>query len=238
MTLSVKFFFSSAGIALLTFCFSNSAFAATDFSQIFPSKTVYVGLNVGGGSTEWEYLVDKSDGSIPAAVTNTPETVTEGGPSWGGVLGYDLAKSFALELQYISFADAHIQFSPLSVYAIRDRIDHMLSKTDAFSLSGKFFAQLPRTRLRPFAAIGVGMVRRFDALALTVGQPVPGDTTVKEIDCVTPYMSGGLNYSITRHWMLESGFQYYTGFGAAEIHPVYGFVPFAWDAYFRIAYQL
>lgn len=238
MTSSTQFVFSSACVALLPFCVNCSAFAATDFSQVFPSKTVYVGLNIGGGSTEWKYLVDKSDGSIPAAVTNTPETVTEGGPSWGCVLGYDLAKSFSIEFQYISFADAHIQFSPLSVYVIRDHVDHMISKTDAFSLSGKFFAQLPHTRLRPFAAVGVGMVRRYDVLALTVGQPVPDDTTVKEIDCVTPYMSSGLNYSVTRHWMFESGFQYYTGFGAAEIHPVYGFVPFAWDAYFRIAYQL
>jgi len=60
---------------------------------------------------------------------------------------------------------------------------------------------------------------------------------INKSSCITPYMSAGLNYSFTRHWILESGFQYYTGFGASEVEPVNDFIPFAWDVYGRLAYQ-
>ena len=54
-------------------------------ANLFPSKTVYFGVNMGGGSTEWKYLVDTMDPD--GDNTETPSAVKEGGPSWGVVFG-------------------------------------------------------------------------------------------------------------------------------------------------------
>src|SRR3990167_248835 len=207
-------------LLILFFFLINKVIASTSggsFNNLFPKKTVYFGINMGGGSTEWKYLVDTIDPS-DVSVT-TPTHVTEGGPSWGAVLGYDVSKNFAIELQYMQFANAYVQFSAYSPYPVNS----MVSKTSAYSLSGKYLAQIATLPLRAFAAVGAGIVKRSDVIYTG--------------DCVTPYLSSGLVYNITRHWMLESGFQYYTGFGASELKPVNNYIPFAWDAYARIAYQ-
>lgn len=214
--------------ALLLFTVASTVFAAAPRSSVqsyFTSRSVYIGVNVGGGSTEWKYLVDSIDPiEFPAARWATPKSVREGGASWGVVLGYNVSKNFAVELQYVKFSDVHMTFYKMSPYTLKDGVTGMVSHTWAYSVSGKFFAQLAETHMRAFSAVGVGVVHRQDVLA-------------KSNLCVTPYMSAGLNYALTHHIFLESGFQYYTGFGASEAHPVYDFIPFAWDAYFRFTYQ-
>lgn len=206
-------------LAACAFCF-ESALAADDLDSVFPSHTAYVGLNMGGGWTEWKYLVDRVDINVSPS---TPTKVTEGGPSWGAVIGYDVNKNFALEWQYMQFANANIFFSPYSGHLYHN-VSSMVSHTDAYSFSLKFLAQMGKTNLRAFAAVGPGVVHRQDVLA-------------RQHYAVEPYMSTGLVYNFTRHWMLESGFQYYTGFGVSEMGPVLDFIPFAWDAYGRLAYQ-
>lgn len=227
-------------MALLLFFVSTAVFSdAVDsdpLAYLFPKKTTYIGVNLGGGSTEWKYLVDTVDGTIPASVMSTPESVVEGGPSWGIVFGYDVTKNLAIEMEYTRFADANIKFSPTSRYVLIDHVSQMISKTQAYSLSGKFFAQVAHTRLRAFAGVGASLVSRGDVLARDNASST-NTTTIKTLSCMTPYMAAGLNYTAERHVLLESGFQYFTGFGQSEIHPVYGFVPFVWDAYFRLAYQ-
>lgn len=224
-----SFSFDSAFVALLFFFLSVPAFSAewgNAPSSFFPSKTVYFGVNLGGGSTEWSYLVDTVDGTVPASTMSTPEGVREGGPSWGAVLGYDVSKNFAIEFQYTRFADAHIEFSKFATRYINELGSRfMISKTDAYSLSGRFYAQVAQTRLRAFAAVGATEVHRYDPLA-------------RRHEAIAPYLGTGVTYSFTRHWLIETGFQYFTGFGQSELHPVYGFIPFAWDAYGRLTYQL
>src|SRR3989344_3129291 len=56
-------------------------FSAPLFAMTFSKNAVYVGINVGAGSTEWKYLVDKLDENGSLNVS-TPSKVTEGGPSW------------------------------------------------------------------------------------------------------------------------------------------------------------
>ena len=203
-------------------------------ASIFPSRDLYVGFNLGGGSTEWKYLVDTKDSGGPESTLGaTPDSVTEGGPSWGVVIGYLVGKNFAIELQYIDFANSTIVFGNYGVYQqLTDCTTpsdsstgtcKMVSKTDAYSLSGKFLVQVGKTHMRAFAAVGGGLVQRTDV--------------INHVSAIAPYMSAGLDYNFNRHWILESGFQYYTGFGASEVDPVDDFIPFAWDAYARLAYQ-
>ena len=196
-----------------------------DLSNLFPSKTVYFGVNLGGGWTEWKYLVDTTD---PQDLTDavTPTNVTEGGPSWGVVFGYDVSKNFAIELQYMRFANSDITFDEFGQISYNLSSPTIVSKTDAYSLSGKFLVPVGvRTHLRAFAAVGAGLVQRSDIIN-------------ESASCLTPYLSTGLDYNFTRHWIVESGFQYYTGFGASQEYPVTNFIPFAWDAYARLAYQI
>lgn len=212
---------------LFSYC-TSFAFIAIPF---FPTKNVYFGVNMGGGSTEWKYLVDTID-PRDTSVT-TPSAVTEGGPSWGIVLGYAVNKNFALEAQYIRFADAKINLYSDSPYPIAN----MISKTDAYSVSAKFLAQVWQTHLRAFAAIGAGLVERRDPLVgFDSNKPFSGAD--KQTSCITPYLSSGLVYYFMHHWMVEGGFQYYTGFGKSQLDPVSSFIPFAWDAYMRLAYQI
>lgn len=209
-----------SALGALFFC---AAYASNQ--DLFPENTLYVGVNVGGGSTEWKYLVDRIDPTPGSTGGTTPIAVEEGGPSWGLVAGFNINKNFAIEMQYMQFADSHLTFDDdgASAYLIPNTI---ISKTEAYSLSAKFLVPVgPRekTHLRAFAAIGPGLVIRSDL--------------IKSSSAIAPYVSAGLNYSFTRHFILESGFQYYTGFGATEVLPVNNFIPFAWDAYARLAYQ-
>ena len=215
-------------LLILSFCCCSAAFAGS-LDSLFPSRTVYFGVNMGGGYTTWKYLVDTVDPPGSAVKETTPSGVNEGGPSWGVVFGYDLARNFAVELQYMRSADSHITFAPDAALAYNLSDGSVpatnLSRTDAYSLSGKFFVPVGvNTHMRVFAAVGAGQVERRDVIA--------------KRSCVTPYLSAGADYHFTRHWILEGGFQYYTGFGVAEVEPVSDFVPFAWDGYARLAYQL
>lgn len=231
-------------LLLAAFLFSLTAYTNNNnLDALFPSRTVYFGVNMGGGSTEWQYLVDTVDPKDTSLTT--PSGVSEGGPSWGVVFGYDVNKNFSIELQYMEFANAHIQFPAGTAYvdANGNPISSITSITDAYSLSGKFFAQIAHTHMRAFAAIGAGLVERKDPLVnykANANPPPSSNYTGMEstLSCATPYLSSGLVYNFTRHWMLETGFQYYTGFGASALDPVSLFIPFAWDAYGRLAYQM
>lgn len=238
-----KFFFQFL-LVLSLFLLCISVSNAQNNQNLFPKKRIYFGINVGGGSTEWKYLVDTTDPNDPSYTT--PAAVSEGGASWGLVLGYDVSKNFAIEAQYMQFANADITLAPInSPYVDQNGnpIPSIVSQTEAFSLSGKFLAQIAKTHLRAFAAIGAGMVERTDPLVnyqVGANPPPYSNYTGKNssISCVTPYLSTGLVYSLSRHWMVESGFQYYTGFGKSQLDPMSSFIPFAWDAYGRLAYQL
>lgn len=207
------------------FLMSISVFAYAQ-SDLFRARSVYVGVNMGGGYTTWKYLVDKIDPPGSPVKETTPESVQEGGPSWGVVVGFNVARNFAIELQYMQFANSKLTFDPDAAlaYNLSDGTvpATIVSKTEAYSLSGKFFVPFANTRVRVFAGIGAGAVYRSDVIAHT--------------SCVTPYMSAGADYHLNPHWILESGFQYYTGFGVSELQPVSDFVPFAWDGYARMAY--
>lgn len=210
-------------LVLLSFSFSVSA-DDDQLDYLFPSKRVYLGVNLGGGWTEWKYLVDTTDPEDNNTDLATPSNVKEGGPSWGAVFGFTVSKNFAMELQYMQFANATIYFGPDNYYYVANGVSSMVSKTRAYSLSGKFLVPVGiKTHLRAFAAVGAGLVDR--------------DDIINKLSCISPYLSAGLNYAFTQHWNLESGFQYYTGFGASELLPVNDFIPFAWDAYARLAYQ-
>lgn len=204
--------------------FYLSAAEAVDTNSLFLARTVYVGFNMGGGYTTWEYLVDTQDPAPDPIDPSTPTNVKEGGPSWGVVFGFNVSRNFALELQYMQFADSHITFDAFGASSYNLSTNTIVSKTDAYSLSGKFFVPVGvNTRLRAFAAVGAGTVERHDVINNT--------------SCVTPYLSAGADYHFNPHWILESGFQYYTGFGTSELMPVTHFIPFAWDGYVRLAYQ-
>ena len=212
--------------AFFLFLMPLQSFALTQRQKVallFPDWSMYFGVNLGGGATTWKYLVDTID--PPYAKTGvTPIKVKEGGPSWGLVFGVNVNRYFAMELQYMHFADSQIYLDPvIQNYPVT----YMISHTQAYSLSGKFYLPLGDrlTAFRAFSAVGVGYVIRSDVIN-------------KRAACVTPYMSAGISYNFTKHMIVESGFQYYTGFGASEILPVQHFIPFAWDAYFRMAYQL
>lgn len=218
------FDFRARAFLCASFFVSCGIHAATiDFDHLFPSKTVYFGVNIGGGSTTWAYLIDTID-----QVSNgvTPIAVKELGPSWGVVFGFDVSANFAIELQYMQFADSHLTFDDAGKASYMLPSNTIISKTQAYSLSGKFYLPVGvDTHLRAFSAVGAGLVQRSDIIN-------------PHASCVTPYMSAGLSYNFTRHLIAESGFQYYTGFGASEVLPVQDFIPFAWDAYFRFAYQV
>lgn len=211
-------------VSLFLFLSTVAAAGSEDLVYLFPSKTVYFGISMGGGSTEWKYLVDTTDHPNDTDAV-TPTNVNEGGPSWGVALGYDLSKNFAIEFQYMQFADSHITFDEFGQASYNLTSATVVSKTDAYSLSGKFLVPVGnRTHLRAFAAVGAGLVQRKDVIHTG--------------SCTTPYLSTGLDYNFTAHWIMESGFQYYTGFGASEEYPATDFIPFAWDAYARLAYQI
>ncbi len=221
---TMRVFLSQLGMLLVSLFVAHSIVAAPKKQDarytLFPVRTFYLGVNIGGGATTWSYLVDKIDPFVTGA---TPTAAKEFGPSWGVVLGYNPIKNFSIELQYMQFADSHLTFRIDPGYNVYNLTSpDVVSQTSAFSLSGKFYLPV-YAGLRLFSAIGADVVIRKDVINNT--------------SCITPYMSAGASYNFTRHIISETGFQYYTGFGASEVSPAKHFVPFAWDAYYRFTYQ-
>lgn len=204
---------------LSAFCQKNA-----DEVLLFQRK-IYLGVLGGYGSTTWDGLVPSKKNANGAMTMSTPIKVEEGGSVWGGMIGYELFSSFALEANYTRYADARVHFDPFSIFTFDyDGKEEFNTRTEAFSLMGKVMFVIPDTRMRLYSSFGLANVHRSDMLL--------------DQWRVSPSFGVGVNYHLNQHVMAELGGNYIAGFGESQLNPTNSYMPFLYSVTFRLAYFL
>lgn len=212
-------------LCFLTACILLPAFlAGKAYATRKPQyQHFYFGGAVAYGKTTWPKLVDNEQNVLFQRLVeqSVPKSVVDSGVTWGGFIGYRFDKNFAAEATYMRYPNSRITFNEDTLYY---PLTEFISRTQAYSLIGKFLYPLFNSRVDAFADAGVGFIRRSDVLEKTTR--------------VTPTFGVGLACNVSKHVMTEVGFKYYAGYGKSEIRPVKDFVPFIYSVYFRLGYRL
>lgn len=206
-------------ILLSTFANTTDAYSDNPFKCPF-----YLGITGGYGMTTWQGLVPPLNKQNDAMAMSTPQQVNEGGALWGLYAGYELLPFFALEISYLHYPDATINFDTSSLFSFEnDGITSFTTKTESLSLMGKVMMMIPRTCARAYASLGLTEVHRSDF--------------IKENWQGSPGFGAGFNYNFTQHIMGEFGGVYSAGKAQSELNPVQDYYPFLYSVYLRLAYR-
>jgi hypothetical protein len=185
---------------------------------------LYVGLMGGYGSTTWQGLVPQTKNQNLALSMSTPIDVEEGGATWGVFAGYEFSPYFAVEANYMRYADSTIYFNEMSIFTFEhDGELQLTTKTDGISLIGKIMLIIPHTNFRVYSSAGATTLYRRDMLV--------------DDWRVSPTFGVGVNYNFTEHLMGEIAGSYTAGFGESLLSPADSYFPFLYSMTARIAYR-
>lgn len=181
-----------------------------------PFYHYYGGVLLGYGNTNWDQMISQD----ASTSVSTPTTAGGSGVAEGLMLGYSINPHFSFEGDFTHFPNADLTFEPYSVYA---PLTETTSKTNAYTIFGKFMLPIGESKVSAFSEIGPAYVQRNDDLA--------------EKGHFGGAFGVGADYYFTPHWMGELGFQYYTGFGDSTLKPAYDYIPFLYTVNLRLAYR-
>ena len=177
----------------------------------------YLGGAIAYGETTWPKLA--SDNRW--VENSVPKTAVDFGSTWGGFLGYQFDTAFAVEAIYMRYPNSRITFIPLNFY---NPLTEFVTRTQVYSLIGKFLYPLANARINAFIHAGVAFTHRNDVLA--------------KVTRVAPTFGVGFMCNVSQRVITELGFEYYVGYGRSELRPVNNYVPFLFSVYFRLGYRL
>lgn len=209
---------------LLTSLIALLLFGSTAVNALTKPHGLYFGAIAGYGSTTWDGLVPSSRNQNIAMSMSTPIQVNEGGGVWGALFGYEFSPYFALEANYLKYADAQVLFDPQSLFAFNNNdLTAFTTQTESVSLMGKIMLVIPNTKIRVYSSAGVANLHREDM--------------VVDDWRVSPTFGVGFLYSITDHIMGELAGNYTAGFGESQLNPVDTYYPFLYSVTARLAYR-
>jgi hypothetical protein len=213
-------------IVLLSLLFWSAVACSGGAGAASSSHPFYLGLNGGYGATTWKGLVPNVENQLIALNLSTPTSVQEGGGVFGGVIGFELGSSFAIEGNFLAYPDATVFFDEDSLFAFEnDGHTELHTQTKTISLMAKIMLTVPRVEaLRVYSSLGVGGIHRRDE--------------INDVWLATPSFGAGFNYVFTEHIMGELVGNYMAGYGESELNPAKDFVPFLYAFYARIAYRV
>jgi len=184
----------------------------------------YLGVTGGYGWTTWQGLVPEGKKKNFAMAMSTPKNVTENGGLWGLFAGYEFLPSFALEVVYLRYPNAKIEFDLDSIFSFEhDDLTIFTTRTETIGLMGKIMMTIPCSDIRVYSSFGYSEVHRSDA--------------VKDNWVGSPSFGAGLNYNFTPHIMGELGGIYTAGKGESELSPAEDYFPFMYAVFLRLAYR-
>ena len=197
-----------------------AGFTAPDNFQ----KPFYVGVSGGLGSTTWRGLVPAAEKQNSAISLSTPIEVKEGGGVWGIFTGYEFTPNFAIEANYRHYHRAKVIFNEDSIFAF-EHDGRLIFNTDTKSIDimAKVMLVIPKTPLRLYSSIGMAEIHRQDEIS--------------QHKQISPTFGGGFNFSFTKHFMAELGFNYTAGYGESELNPADDYMPFLYSGFFSLAYR-
>jgi len=183
------------------------------------SRPFYGGIIVGYGSTTWSKLIDPYKEKF--VTLTTPIAAKDSGFGGGILIGWQLSRNFAAEFYYFRYPKSYITFKHYSLYQPYHRI---ISKTESFSMVGKFIVPTDFHQLSFYASAGLSITHRRDVL--TKRAQATGAFGVGVIKPLKPNIDA------------EFSFQYHTGFAISELKPVLDYIPFLYSLQFRLIYHL
>lgn len=219
------------GVCVTPLVFCLHAYSKPANFNYYFHHPAYVGLLGGFGSTDWSMLVADCNnpwGTFGSSCSSTvpssaPIQAGDKGFVWGAVVGYEIQPHFALEAAYEDFPNTTVVFGDENFYNASMSAFSFVSQTDAYSLVGKFMVQIANSGVRGFANAGAALTHRSDML--------------NNIYHFTPTFGFGFDYVFRRHWMFVTGFQYYCGYGEANLTPAVNYIPFLYSLHVVMAYR-
>ena len=185
----------------------------------------YVGAIGGYGATTWQGLVPTKENQNVALMLSTPIRVQEGGATWGGLAGYEFTPYFAIEANYMHYAEALVHFDSISLFTfLHNNLETLSTKTETISLMGKLMVPIPHREMKIFSSIGVAGIHRRD---IAVDDWRPG-----------PTFSAGVNFNLTERLMGEIAGNYTAGYGESQLSPVDAYFPFLYSLTVHLIYRL
>ncbi len=195
---------------------TQAAFAA---HEKFNYPHFYLGGTIAYGQTTWPELANGHDVIVEASV---PKTAQDFGTTCGGFVGYQFDTAFAVEAVYMRYPDSRLTFKTFTFYY---PITEMVTRTQVYSLIGKFLFPIANARISAFMHAGIAATHRSDVLA-------------KVTTRVGPTFGVGFMCNASRRVITEFGFEYYVGYGKSERRPVDDYIPFLFSVYFRLGYRI
>jgi len=123
--------------------------AAVPREYPFYQPYFYAGVTAGYGRTTWDMLVTTD--TLPSFQVSTPIDASNMGIIWGGFIGYQFTKLFAIEAAYERYPDTVIYLPTISFYPV----DQFTSHTEIFSAIMKFILPLGHSKINAFLDAGV-----------------------------------------------------------------------------------
>ena len=175
----------------------------------YANDSLYLGMSTGYASTDWSML--KSKDVYPVNMSS-PIAVRDHGTVGTVEVGYWLTKQFAIQGSFSTYPNSHITIGPNSFYwPDRNTATTFTSKTNSCAVLGLFNVPI-NSRYSGYASIGVEDIHRHDVLAKT--------------DHIGAIFGAGISADINKKTQLKLNFDYYTGYGKADMYPVKFYVPF------------
>lgn len=177
----------------------------------------YAGFTLGYGETTWKEL-DSDDFLVEVSV---PKESHDYGTTWGGFIGYQFGRSFAVEAKYMRYPNTRLILDDFTFYY---PLTEFTTHIQVFSAIGKFILPLANSRINAFLNAGVAFTHRNDTLA--------------RVTRVVPTFGLGFSSNASHNVITELGFEYYVGYGKSEHMPLNDFVPFLFGVYFSLGYRI
>ncbi len=213
-SLANALFYIFFSVIFLSLPVSDAYAAHNDFN--YPH--FYLGGSIAYGETTWPQLTTDD----PMVSLSAPESAVDFGTTWGGFIGYQFDRAFAVEAIYVRYPNTRLIFNNL--FSFYYPLTEMVTRTQVYSAIGKLLFPLANARINVFIDAGVAFTRRSDVLA--------------KVTRVAPTFGLGFMCNASRRVIAELGFDYYIGYGKSELRPADDFVPFLFSIYFRLGYRL
>lgn len=220
-------------LAFFLSLFSGLAGASQNpFVEQWNAHRFYFGSIVGYGSTDWNMMVMKCGADHPFCSADTVglsaplDADGDSGMVWGATIGYEVKPSWAIETSYMRFPATSIKLGDTWNFYMEENHNttQFSSETWAMFAVAKFMTQIANTGFRGYANAGIDFTARNDVLTDTIH--------------VNPTFGLGINYVFPSNFMLELGFQYMAGYGAANEVPADNYIPFLYSIAFKLLYRI
>lgn len=208
-------------------CLFLSIYSSLTFAEFtdLEKHPFYLGVIGGYGETTWQGLVPAKKNQNPALMLSTPIRVEEGGTTWGVLVGYEFTPNFAIEANYLRYADAQVHFDESSIFSfLHNGQTTLTTQSELAGLMGKLQVPIPHTKIRLFSSVGVAGVHRKD---IVVNDWNAG-----------PTFGAGANYALTEHLMAELAGSFTAGYGESQLSPVDTYYPFLYSVGVHLIYRI